>query len=335
MNERIIIHLLKEAENIILQFSNKFTDGPEREYLKTNLLGILTQFTEIQESMINNILDSGQETDDLDKVEYDLQREINTLIIKIEKIMKEDIEDYKVKRLSEGKSNATINRELSCLRRMYNLAIIWEDARKNPVAGVDFLEEPPGRTRYLSLDEINRLLDKCSQYIRSIVLFALNTGMRLEEILGLKWRQVYIDNVINPYIEIEVTKNNEKRFIPINDVMIAHFKEIWTKTSSSEYVFLSSLGDRYHHIRHIFNNTLTRANIHNLRFHDLRHTFASHYVMNGGDLLSLKEILGHKSLTMVQRYAHLASFHKRNLINNLNYASISELESHSKESISF
>ena len=84
MNEKLIMQILKEAEVIIMQLSNKFTDGPEREYLKTNLLGIQTQIMEIQESRLAEILDSGKEIDDLDEVEYDLQREINTLIMKIE-----------------------------------------------------------------------------------------------------------------------------------------------------------------------------------------------------------------------------------------------------------
>ena len=90
MNEEIIIQLLKQAEEVIRQLSNKFTDGPEREYLKTNLLGIQTQLVEIREARMDQILDSGQETDELDESEYDLQRQLNTLIMKIDKLMKED-----------------------------------------------------------------------------------------------------------------------------------------------------------------------------------------------------------------------------------------------------
>ena len=70
-------------------------------------------------------------------------------------------------------------------------------------------------------------------------------------------------------------------------------------------------------MRKPFVNALKRAGIEDFRFHDLRHTFASHYVMNGGDLLALKEILGHSDMKMVERYAHLASAHKRRQINNL------------------
>jgi integrase len=67
----------------------------------------------------------------------------------------------------------------------------------------------------------------------------------------------------------------------------------------------------------LFKNALRKAGIKDFRFHDLRHTFASHYVMSGGDLLSLKEILGHSDLKMVERYSHLASAYKSKMINNL------------------
>ena len=87
------------------------------------------------------------------------------------------IEDYIGKRRSQGLSNATINRELACLKRMYNLAIKWGDAKKNPVVDVDFLKEPPGRTRFLSEEEAGRLLMKCSDYLRPIVYVALKTGI--------------------------------------------------------------------------------------------------------------------------------------------------------------
>ena len=82
-------------------------------------------------------------------------------------------------------------------------------------------------------------------------------------------------------------------------------------------VFLSSRCQPLKSVRKPFFNVLNKAGISNFRFHDLRHTFASHYIMNGGDMLSLKEILGHSNMRMVERYAHLASAHKHRQINNL------------------
>lgn len=100
-----------------------------------------------------------------------------------------NIEDYIIKRQSDGVANGTINRELACLKRMYTLAIRWGEAPYNSVKEVDFLEEPSGRTRYLSQEEAQRLLRESNVYLRPIVFTALNTGMHVSEILELtrKW----------------------------------------------------------------------------------------------------------------------------------------------------
>ncbi|MBN1684839.1 MAG: site-specific integrase, partial [Gammaproteobacteria bacterium] len=226
-----------------------------------------------------------------------------------------DIEDYKSFRRSQGVKNATINRELACLKRMYSLAIKWGDAKTNPVKDVDFLEEPPGRTRYLSEEEAMTLIKACNAALKPIVITALNTGMRLQEILGLKWKNVHLDSSIEPYIEIEETKNNKKRFIPLNDDLVTLFESI--RNNHPEYVFIGTRGKPLLSVKRPFATALTKAGITDFKFHDLRHTFASHFVMNGGDLLALKDILRHSSLKMVMRYAHLASAHKRKLMNNL------------------
>jgi integrase len=140
--------------------------------------------------------------------------------------------------------------------------------------------------------------------------------MRLNEILTLKWNQVQIASVIDPYIELAVTKNNKKRFVPLNENMVDSLSNL--PRGESQYVFLGLHGQQLKDIRKPFQDACTRAGIHGFRFHDCRHTFASHFLMNGGDLLTLKEILGHSSLDMVQRYSHLASGYKRRQINNLN-----------------
>jgi integrase len=226
------------------------------------------------------------------------------------------IEDYIHYRKASGVSNSTINRELACLKRMYNLAIRWKEVRINPVTEIDFLEEPPGRTRFLSLKEAKRLIEKASEPIKPIIITALNTGMRLGEILSLRWSQVHIENMTDPAIEIIESKNNKKRFVPLNEDMIKLFNNIRSK-NDSDHVFIGERGRPLRSIRNTFNLAMDRADIKDFRFHDLRHTFASHYLMSGGELLSLREILGHSDLKMVQRYAHLASKYKREMINNL------------------
>jgi integrase len=252
-------------------------------------------------------------------------QKVNNLLVffkvkHLNQIKSEDIEDYKIFRLKQGVGNATVNRDLACLRRMYNLAILWGDARNNPVKNVTFLTEPPGRTRFLSKDEINILADKCSPIIRPVVLTAVNTGMRMSEILNLEWENIYIDSVIEPHIEITHSKNNKKRFIPLNDFMIELLQNLKLNPELRGAVFLNRYGKPLRKLTNQFKLALGNAGIENFCFHDLRHTFASHFVMCGGDVISLKEILGHSSIKMVERYAHLASSHKRKLINNLNYS---------------
>jgi len=112
--------------------------------------------------------------------------------------------------------------------------------------------------------------------------------------------------------------NNVSFTFPFNDDMVKLFKGLSRSGQESDYVFLSSQGKRPRHIRTPFKNAVTKADIKDFRFHDLRHALASHYVMSGGDLISLKEILGHSTLKMVERYSHLASAYKRKMINNLN-----------------
>jgi integrase len=212
-------------------------------------------------------------------------------------------------------SKGTINRELACLKRMFTLAIKWGEASINPVKDVDFLEEPPGRTPYLSEDEAHRLLESSNKYLRPIILTALNTGMRTSEIMDLRWHQVHIDKVIESYLEIKKTKNNKPRAIPLNSDMVVLLKSL--EGNNSSFVFAGRKGKPTTTIRKGFQTSLKRVGIEDFRLHDLRHTFASHIIMQAGDLLTLKEILGHSSLKMVRRYAHSAASHKTRQVNNL------------------
>ncbi|MCI0565233.1 MAG: tyrosine-type recombinase/integrase, partial [Nitrososphaera sp.] len=215
-------------------------------------------------------------------------------------IRADDVEDYKFWRKAEGVANATVNREIACLKRIYNLAIQWRDARRNPVQGVKFLEEPKSADRFLSQEEAVRLIDGCQPYFKSIVVTALNTGMRVQEILNLKWNQVYVDQ---RYVEIVKTKNKEKRYVPLNDTMTA---TLWELSRDDEHVFLGKYGRPLRSVRKPWMHAKECAGIEkSFRFHDLRHTFISHMVMKGVDLLTIARIVGHKDVKMiVDRYGH-------------------------------
>jgi len=187
-----------------------------------------------------------------------------------------EVEDYIAERRKAGISNSTINRELACLSRMFTLAIKWGEARKNPVSDVDFLKEPPGRTRFLSEEEAQNLLTCSDEHLKPIAMTALNTGMRLGEILGLKWDHVHIKSVIDPYVEVKISKNNNSRFIPLNDDMVDLFDSI--ERNSSSYVFLGTRNKPLRSVRKPFDKALKKAGILDFRFHDFRHCFITRLI---------------------------------------------------------
>ena len=117
------------------------------------------------------------------------------------------------------------------------------------------------------------------------------------------------------FIAYEPDDDSKKRMIPLDETMINLFKKLPQKL---EFVFLNMRRKaKLNRVTKPFEHALKKAGIDNFRFHDLRHTFASHFVMSGGDLLSLREILGHSDIRMVQRYSHLRPEYKKEKLNNL------------------
>jgi len=220
------------------------------------------------------------------------------------------IETYKNQRLDKVKP-ATVNRELACLRHMLNKATQWGYIRVSPMKGVQLLKEPAGRIRYLELDEIRKLLDNAAPYLKPIIVCALNTGMRKSEILGLKWRNV---NLGSRVILVKQTKNNEPRAIPINGIL---YEELRNLPRYGDHVFAKPDGLPYRKIGTGFKAAVKRSGIRDFRFHDLRHTFASHLVMRGQGLQTVKELLGHKDIKMTMRYSHLSMTYKQEAVNEL------------------
>jgi len=222
------------------------------------------------------------------------------------------IESFKTSRLEKDNvCTTTVNRDLACLKRMFNLAIKWDYAETNPVCKVGFFREKPGRLRYLTKEEIDALLSVCPHYLRNIVEFDLQTGLRRGELFAIKWQDVDMENRM---LTVRNTKNHEDRMIPLNDIAVDVLKRI-PRQLHSDYVFSSPAtkpGSQLIDIKKSFSTALDDAKIKDFRFHDLRHTFASHMVMAGVDLVTAKELLGHKDIKMTLRYSHLSpAFKKR------------------------
>lgn len=227
-------------------------------------------------------------------------------------ITTEAVERYKTQRVKH-RAPATVNRELACLKHLFTKAIEWDKATVNPARQVKLFRERNTRLRYLDVDEEKALLDECAVYLRPIVVLALYTGMRLGEILNLGWSQVDLDNNL---VLLENTKSGKRREIPLNATAKSALKRV-PRHIRSPHVFCNGSGKPRRSIRTAFSNACARAKVEDVVFHTLRHTFASRLVMAGVDLVTVKELLGHSTLAMVLRYAHLSPEHRRNAVARL------------------
>jgi len=229
-------------------------------------------------------------------------------------ITRTEIEAWRREKMARCRP-ATINRDLSRLRRMFSLAVEWELLEESPMAGIRFLRENNARTRYLSLEECQRLIASCiAPHIRALVTVALHSGMRLGEILDLHW---YDLDFASGFILVRDSKNGESRHVPMDATLFALFRA-YPHRLGTDLVFSSPAGGRIVDVRTGFQNACKRAELTDLHFHDLRHTFASQFVMAGGDLYILKEILGHKSPAMAARYAHVSPTYLIKSIDRMN-----------------
>lgn len=203
-------------------------------------------------------------------------------------------------KIKETRTIATANRYHAILKSIFNRAKEWRlFYGENPAAIIKIERETPNRLRYLSKDEIPRLLEACSPRLYPLVVLALLTGMRRGEILNLKWEDIDLENRIIYLIE---TKSGRPREIPIMDRL---YDLLAPMRKTNGLVFdIPKITLRRH-----YDAAIKKGGIPNFRFHDLRHTFASHFVMVTHDLYTLQRILGHSTPVLTQRYAHLSNPH--------------------------
>jgi len=227
--------------------------------------------------------------------------------LKLSAINVKDIQDYQSNRLRKGLKPATVNREVACLKHLFNIAKQRSNFFcENPVSNVKFLEENNQKERVLTLDEEERLISSSPPYLKPIIKTALNTGMRKSEIISLKWSNIDFDYNI---ITIEATNSKSKRIkrIPINSLLRKVLFEQKLRTGFSDYVFVNSNGVPYkkqNSLKTCFELARKKANVEDLRFHDLRHTAATRMVEVGGNIVAVSKILGHADLRTTMRYAH-------------------------------
>jgi integrase len=218
-----------------------------------------------------------------------------------------DIRRYINHRQAEGIANATINRELSLLSAAINHAnteLDWE--LPNPVCGRK-LKEPEGRVRWLTVEEAERLISVAeslpkAKYLADFIRLALNTGCRSGELLGLEWNRVDLERGLI-HLEASHTKAGKRRSIPINQTARA---ALFSLQNPSRWVFSDRAGQRIASVKTSFANACRLASIEDFRIHDLRHTCAAWLVSAGVPLTEVRDLLGHSTVQMTERYAHLA-----------------------------
>jgi integrase len=212
---------------------------------------------------------------------------------------------YKVKRRLEKAAPATINKELGLVRHAFNVALReWEWCRSNPMHKVSMETVHNQVDRWLASDEESRLLASSPEWLREIITFALNTGMRRGEILNLQWRDVDFSRGV---LVVMKSKNKERRTIPLNGIVFELLAARQGRMRVKDgYVFASSQDTRIdeRNLTRAFYAAMEAAKVENFRFHDLRHTFATRLVQKGVDLYKVQLLLGHKTPAMTQRYAH-------------------------------
>ena len=249
-----------------------------------------------------------------------------------------DADDQPVfrKKTTGQRSGATLNRYLVALGALYT----WARRQPPKADGTRLLprgfvpptkevpkhQESPGRVRYLKTDERERLLEAClaSPWPRLylLVMMGMTTGARRGELLGLRWCDIDFEageaHIGEDQTDRErATKNGDARTLILLPAVLVELDKFKPKDAakSTALVFRSRLRPSQPYASaQVFNEALTAAGIKNFRFHDLRHTAASYMAQSGASLLEIADTLGHRQLRMVQRYAHLNTSSRRNLM---------------------
>jgi len=235
---------------------------------------------------------------------------------KLDKITPEDVEDYRTWRANQKspKTNkvlrpATTNRELACLKALFNFFIKGDVLLKNPVSKVKFFNEGNEQMRTLSFDEQQKYLATASQPLRDAAILMLETGMRPEAVYRIRVENINLDGgfIFNPYGKTKAAK----RKVPLNKTSL----EVVTRRMNavnSLYLFPSpdDLTKPVVKLNNAHYGALKRSSLKPFRLYDPRHTWATRAAMSGIDLVTLAAMLGHSRIQMGLRYAHPTEQHQ-------------------------
>jgi integrase len=226
-------------------------------------------------------------------------------------------------RLRPGHQAGTVNQYLATLSHALTTAVVeWGWLDSSPLRRVRRLREPRGRVRWLDEAERQRLLAACAasanRVLLPVVILALSTGARKQELLSLTWRDV---DLRRERLLLHQTKTDKPRSVPLTERALSEMQALAkVRRIDTALVFPRRDGRAPLDLRYAWQQALRQAGLADFRFHDLRHTCASYLAMNGASLVEIAEVLGHTTLQMVKRYAHLAEAHTAQVVARMNAA---------------
>jgi len=219
------------------------------------------------------------------------------------------IQDFAEERWAEVQPS-TAQRDISTLRAILNKS--YREGKLAAVPPFPRRRKENARCRWLTRNEEQRLLDAAAPHLKPLIAFAVDTGARRGELFKLDWRTV---NLERGFVTFLKTKNGEDRSVRLTERAKLILQEIGPKSEGPVFTYK---GKPMTDIKHSFDRARLKAGIEDLRFHDLRHTFASRLVQQGISLYEVMHLTGHKTVSMVQRYAHLAPDFQEKAIDALN-----------------
>jgi len=204
---------------------------------------------------------------------------------------------------------STVNHHIALLSAAMRRAFRAGMIKSNPLTDLSKLKENNKRDRWATTDEEKRLMDALPARVHAVILTSIHGGLRKGELKALRCRDI---DLVGRMLHVREAKGGEGRSIPLNDVLFAALSTI--QGEPGELVFR---GNTLTNLRDIWDQAVKDAKLDNFKFHDLRHTFASRLVMAGVDLRRVQILMGHKSIKMTERYAHLAPGHLRDAVSRL------------------
>jgi site-specific recombinase XerD len=237
----------------------------------------------------------------------------------IDKYTSHEFETIRARELERGISISTVNIFTRSIKSILGFSVRQGMLPYNPLAKLKQIKQSKRLPLFLTYDQMQLILTFAdNRTIRDLIQFTAMTGLRLSEIVNLRWENIDIANnqiVITNYDDFQ-TKSGKSRVVPIHQKMM----ELILRQRRAKYLFSKSNGMNFHKdfITHYFKKCVRKAGLpEEIHFHSLRHTFASWLVQSGVDIYSVQQLLGHSDVATTQIYAHLTPSHLQSAVNKI------------------